>query len=57
MENSLSDIGSWASIIGFIFSFILGIGTCKITKDNKQVNKFFSFLSIGNINQNNDNNQ
>ena len=33
---TLSDIGSWASIIGFILSFILGVGICRITKNNKQ---------------------
>ncbi len=54
---SLSDIGSWASIIGFILSFILGVGICRITKDNKQVNKFFSIFSIGNVNQSNDSSQ
>lgn len=53
----LSDIGSLASIIGFIFSFILGIGVCRITKSNKQVNKFFSIFSIGNINQSNNSKQ
>jgi hypothetical protein len=54
---SLSDVGSWASIIGFILSFVLGVSICRITKDNKQVNKFFSIFSIGNVNQNNNNNQ
>jgi hypothetical protein len=54
---SLSDIGSWASIIGFILSFILGVSMCRITKNNKLVNKFFSIFSIGNINQSNNSSQ
>jgi len=54
---TLSDIGSWASIIGFILSFILGVGICRITKNNKQVNKFFSIFSIANVNQNNNSSQ
>lgn len=49
----LSDIGSWASIIGLILSFITGFGVCRVTKNNKQVNRFFSFLSIGDVTQKN----
>lgn len=49
----LSDIGSWASIIGLILSFFAGFGICRVTKNNKQVNRFFSLFSIGNVTQNN----
>ena len=55
---SLSDIGSWASIIGLVLSFIAGFGICKITtKNNNQKNKFWSFFTLGNTKQENNSNQ
>lgn len=55
---SLSDIGSWASIIGLLLSFIAGFGICKITtKKNNQKNKFWSFLTIGDTKQENNSKQ
>lgn len=53
----LSDIGSWASIIGLIVSFIAGFGICKITtKNNNQNNSNCSFFQRDN-NQKNESNQ
>lgn len=54
----LSDIGSWASIIGLILSFGAGFGICKITtKKNNQENKSFSLFHKGTTNQSNDSKQ
>jgi hypothetical protein len=51
---SLSDIGSWASIIGLFLSFAAGFGICKITtKKNKQTNEDSSFIKIGDTEQSN----
>ena len=53
----LSDIGSWASIIGLVLSFIAGFGICKITtKNNNQNNSNWSFFQRDN-NQKNGSNQ
>ncbi len=55
---TLSDIGSWASIIGLSLSFFAGFGICKITtKKNQQTNKDSSFIKIGNTEQSNVSNQ
>jgi len=54
---SLSDIGSWDSIIGLVLSFIVGFGICKITtKNNNQNNSNWSFFQRDN-NQKNENKQ
>jgi len=54
----LSDLGSLASIIGLIVAFFTGFGVCKFTsKKNIQWNKIFSFIHVGNNNQNNDSKQ
>lgn len=54
---SLSDIGSWASIIGLILSFLAGFGICKVTtKNNNQSNNNWSFFQRDN-NQSNENEQ
>jgi len=53
----LSDIGSLASIIGLILSFIAGFGICKITtKKNNQNNSNWSLFQRDN-NQKNGSNQ
>ncbi len=53
----LSDIGSWASIVGLIVSFIAGFGICKIiSKSNIQKNSNWSFFQRDN-NQKNESNQ
>jgi hypothetical protein len=54
---SLSDIGSWASIVGLILSFAAGFGVCRVTKNNQLINKFFAIFSIGNVSQKNENNK
>jgi len=52
----LSDIGSWASIIGLMISFATGFGVCKfISKKNTQKNSNFSLFQRD-INQKNENN-
>lgn len=54
----LSDIGSLASIIGLILSFVAGFGICKITtKNNNQKNKFWSFFTFGDTKQDNNSSQ
>ena len=54
----LSDLGSWASIIGFILSFGAGIGVCKFTmKKNSQKNKNSSIINKGTVNQTNSSSQ
>jgi F0F1-type ATP synthase assembly protein I len=54
----LSDLGSWASIIGLLLSFGAGFGVCKITiKKSTQENKNTSFFHKGDNNQNNSNSQ
>jgi len=54
----LSDIGSWASIIGLILSFGAGFMVCKLTiKNNKQVNKNSSIFHVGDTTQKNNSKQ
>jgi len=54
----LSDLGSWASIIGLLLSFGAGFGVCKITmKKNNQENKNSSLFHKGTNNQSNTSNQ
>ena len=55
----LSDLGSWASIIGLVVaSFGAGFGVCKFTmKKNIQENKNSSFIHKGDNNQSNTNSQ
>jgi len=56
----LSDLGSWASIIGLLLSFGAGFGLCKITiknKKNNQENKNSSLFHKGTNNQSNTSNQ
>jgi len=48
----LSDIGSWASIIGLLLSFGAGFVVCKKnTKKIQQSNKDSSFVKIGDTQQ------
>ena len=58
MENiSLSDIGSWASIIGLIITLFVANKVYKISvkidKSNKQENSDSSFFKFGNTEQEN----
>lgn len=54
----LSDIGSWASIIGFVLSFGTGFMVCKLTiKNNKQSNESSSIFHVGDTNQSNNSKQ
>ena len=54
----LSDLGSWASIIGLVISFGVGFGVCKLTiKKNKQENKNSSIVNKGTVNQTNNSSQ
>ena len=54
----LSDIGSWASIIGLLLSFIAGFTVCKLSiKKNSQENKNSSFFQKGDVSQNNSSKQ
>lgn len=54
----LSDLGSWASIIGLILSFGTGFVMCKFTsKKNNQENKNSSLINKGTVNQTNSSNQ
>ena len=53
---SLSDFGSWASIISLVIGLITGFFACKIkvkVSSNKKENKIWSFLNIGNTKQSN----
>ena len=54
----LSDIGSWASIIGLVLSFGAGFMVCKFSiKTNKQSNESSSIFHVGNTNQSNNSKQ
>lgn len=54
----LSDIGSWASIIGLLLSFMAGFTVCKLSiKKNSQENKNSSFFQKGDVSQNNSSKQ
>jgi hypothetical protein len=54
----LSDLGSWASIIGLILAFGAGFGICTITiKKNNQENKNSSIINKGTVNQTNSSSQ
>jgi len=61
----LSDIGSWASIIGLFLSFGTGFGLCKIisiknnnhNKDSNQENQNSSIINKGTVNQTNSSSQ
>jgi len=51
---TLSDFGSWASIISLIVGLIGGFSFAKLMiKYNLQWNKLFSFFNTGTINQKN----
>ncbi len=51
--DSLSDIGSIASILSLLGSLIAGIFIGRWTVKNEQVNKLFSFFNSGTITQEN----
>lgn len=57
----LSDIGSWASILGLVISLFVANKVYKISvsinksKSNKQENKDSSFIKNGDTNQSNSN--
>jgi hypothetical protein len=59
----LSDIGSWASIIGLLISLFVANKVYKISviidnsKKNDQSNEDSSFLKVGDTNQSNSSNQ
>ncbi len=54
----LSDLGSLASIIGLVISFLVGFGVCRFTiKKNNQENKNSSIINKGTVNQTNSNSQ
>ena len=56
---SLSDIGSWASIVGLIISLFLAVKVYKISvnvsnlKNNQQSNKDSSIIKVGDTKQEN----
>jgi len=52
---TLSDLGSWASILGLIIGLVAGFGICRITiKKTSQENKSINIGSSGNISQKNE---
>ena len=54
---TLSDLGSLASILGLILSFIAGFSICKITiKKTSQENKSINIFSNKNTNNQKNNN-
>jgi hypothetical protein len=54
----LSDVGNWASIIGFVLSLVAGFSLCKITtKTNNQKNKYWSLFTFGDTKQENNSSQ
>jgi hypothetical protein len=59
----LSDIGSWASIVGLLISLFVASKVYKISisidnsKKNNQSNEDSSFLKVGDTNQSNSSNQ
>ena len=54
----LSDLGSWASIIGLIISFVLGFSVCRFNmKKNNQENKHSSLFHKGTSTQSNTRNK
>lgn len=55
---TLSDIGSWASIIALVLVFFAGYKIIKYSKKStQQKNKLFSFFNSGTISQKNNHKQ